>query len=325
MYSVNYADNQSHQTELEQSFRFVFRVAQLFGSAPYLSESPYSVAPPNRNKIREGCFQVLLAVWVSLLYFAHWFCAVRITKVLLRKDLPVFTFILYNMEMVTSLMNLSLIFFGCRYLSAKYEEFWNRTLDLTSDLKPFGGDLIHQSPARQHKAIVSVTTVLFLAATFCDFSSTATPIDSLISAGAYILPHWVLVIALTQYNFLVSLIREVLKCVNDAVKSITFNQSAFGPNLRLLAVLHRKIVTINYLVYDISKVFGYLFLSAVISMICVTSVQLLEAYQFSRRSRISYQDGLYFLYTMIWITMQFSQAMLFLLPNDMVKYEVSIL
>ncbi|XP_038122230.1 uncharacterized protein LOC119770794 isoform X1 [Culex quinquefasciatus] len=229
------------------------------------------------------------------------------------------------MEMVTSLMNLSLIFFGCRYLSAKYEEFWNRTLDLTSDLKPFGGDLIYQSPARQHKAIVSVTTVLFLVATFCDFSSTATPIDSLISAGAYILPHWVLVIALTQYNFLVSLIREVLKCANDAVKSITFNQSAIGPNLRLLAMLHRKIVTINYLVYDISKVFGYLFLSAVISMICVTSVQLLEAYQFSRRSRISYQDGLYFLYTMIWITMQFSQAMLFLLPNDMVKYEMNII
>ncbi|EJY57336.1 AAEL017169-PA, partial [Aedes aegypti] len=310
--------------ELCQSFSTVRWFCQLFGTAPssmdMLGRSPFSP----KNDMKKIVSHLVQLSWTVAIYFCHLYCAYQTITETMRRHLPFFTQLLYNCELIITTISMTMIFIGCRYHSAQYHIVTDKIVEVLVGFELFGENNMLQKVQQRLNAVIVFATVLFMISVGCDFHTRPTFWKTLISVGSYILPHWITVMAMIQYTYVVSVIHQITKHSNRVLKrQVEIQHTVSEKNVfDTIDFLQQKILLINHLMYDVNKVFGWLFLNTILSVIIVSSVQFLEGYQFSYRKTVSIRDITYFIYTIFWIVLQLGHLMLFLYPNHLVKYEM---
>nr|XP_029730549.1 putative gustatory receptor 59f [Aedes albopictus] len=310
--------------ELCKSFATIQRFCLLFGTAPYSLDMSSASSLWYKNELKQTTIYGVQLSWTAIIYGCHLYCAYQTITQTTQSDILFFTKLLYNTEIIASTIGISLIFISCRYYSAQYKILADKLVEILTGFEQFGDNDMLQKVQRRLKVVLIFATVLFTISAICDFNTRATLSQSLVSVGSYIVPHWITVMGLIQYTFVASVIHQITRHSNDIVKKQIKSQrtitekSAFSA----LEVLQQKVLLINHLMYDVNRVFGWLFLNTIILAILVSSIQFLEGYQFSYRKAISKEDLTYFIYTITWTILQLGHLMLFLYPNHLVKYEM---
>ncbi|XP_055527209.1 uncharacterized protein LOC129719824 [Wyeomyia smithii] len=317
-------DSSFERTEFQRYTQQALIINQLFGVVPY----PLEGFPPNSsNRIsqyRDYFLRFLQYAGTFALYITHIYCAYHMLRIQSRKEISFFMRILYDIQKITSIINLTLIFCGCHYSRTKFHTFADRLMNLIQGFYLPNGDHILERSVKKHQCNILIGTLLIFICMICDIISRPSIIDSCISMGAFILPTWITLIALTPFSYMVNIMEDVCKSTNITLKNIVRDQDsrASADALYKLEFLQQKMLAINHLLYDSANVYGYLFLNILFSSIAINSVQFWELYQFCHRKQVSIENISFAIYCALWILLSIVQLVLFLNPNHQVIYQI---
>uniref|UniRef100_A0A182PHU1 Gustatory receptor n=1 Tax=Anopheles epiroticus TaxID=199890 RepID=A0A182PHU1_9DIPT len=290
--------------QLHRSCQLYLRFAQLLFNAPYnLAQDVHS----NSYFKQARCLvSAGILAWVTI-------CGYRAIAELIEVPMPFFTAVLYVNEVILCVCITVQTMVRGYGEAERYDQFLERILTVATAVPATEwAKAVLYLRVRLHW-LGTTFTVIFSLGLLLDYLHFGSIGATLFSLGAYMLPNMLAAMSLAQYTAGTVLIYKLQQIVNRQLRTATRKQ------LRgQLQTTKHHYLQLDHCVQLITRSYNVLIVSNVFAGINVTSLQLLEIYQYLQANE---SKPIYMGYNILWIALQLGMLLMVLCPSDRTKRE----
>lgn len=194
------------------------------------------------------------------------------------------------------------------------------------DFQEQGGAVNFRKRLTLHYRTISATLLLSVLYCSLDYCGRPTIQMWMMSFAMFILPYWIMMSYISQYMFLLGIVRDISHCIKSMIEEIRQPDARYyviqTDSLFMLEFLRKNTHTITFLVQDSIDLFGFVLVAEMLATILCTTVIVFEYHQFDSIQSTSDVDVFYAVCSLVWILMELFMLFSILSPQSSVRYEV---
>uniref|UniRef100_A0A182K3X9 Gustatory receptor n=1 Tax=Anopheles christyi TaxID=43041 RepID=A0A182K3X9_9DIPT len=297
-------EHEGMQLQLYRSFQLYLRFAQLLSNAPCCLAREL---PSNAYfKLARCLLSASTLAWVTI-------CGYQAIVQLIGVPMPFFTAVLYVNEVVLCIWITVQTMIRGYGEAARYNQFLERivTVAVAVPSSDWTEALLYLRQRLNWLGIIG--TITFSTALMLDFLYFGGIYATIFTMGAYMLPNMLASMSLAQYYAGTMLIYKLQQTINQQLRTATRKRSK-----EQLETVKHLYLQLDNCVQLITRSYELLIVTNVFASINVTSLQVLEIYQYVQSNEV---NSIYIAYNIIWIALQLFMLLMVLYPSDMIKRE----
>ncbi|XP_055604287.1 putative gustatory receptor 59f [Uranotaenia lowii] len=314
-------DKSGDRKILDRALRPALTIAQCFGAAPF----PIKALDPDANnkQWREIFYQVLQFCLGILLIIGgmvgfYWKRKWRFEKM----NIPFFTFVLYNCEMILGLVGSAIVVLACAWKRKKCEEIINLLLRTIEAFRKINEEKDLHWLRYQMKKMVLFLMVYWCAVLVLGGIYDQSIVKLMLTTLIYYVPHTIHTLSLLQYAFVILFAYEKCKTINGVIFSLRYTlKSDLPSHSDTLELLRKEHMLLHRLVFKINQEYGLLNIITMVLVLIGTSITCLEVYQHTNVQTFTIDALNYLIYSVVWVLMYICKMLLILYPNHLMENE----
>nr|NP_001345015.1 gustatory receptor 35 [Aedes aegypti] len=306
---------------LRYSVQPLVRWAQLFDAAPFPIKAFSNNSAHCMRNLKLG--MICQAIWagtliaatsVSLVYKRRW----RLDGL----NVPFFTYVLYNMEIILGLLNCTIVHICCQWKRPRYDNVLNQMVSILNEFGKFGEEQDLVWLRYQFSKYLLVGGFYFVVIVAVDATYYWKVIVSVCTTGAYFVPNAVQFLSLLQYAYVVIFAYRKCRAVNAILLAVRYSlRSNFKSYCSTIRTLRKQHMLLHRLVFQVNRDFGVLIILAVFSVLVAISITCLEMYQYTHEKTLNFSTIHYVIYSALWVLMYVCKLLIVLIPNHLMVNE----
>ncbi|XP_053674688.1 uncharacterized protein LOC128724995 [Anopheles nili] len=241
------------------------------------------------------------------------FCGLFAIIKLVNVPMPFFTSVLYVNEIVLCVfLTIVTVVRGCSE-RLRYNKFFETVLALSMATPVSDWANILRSLQIRMQWIFAAFASLAALVVLCDYLHFGSFYATLLTLGTYVIPNALVTMSLGQYCYGVFLVHKLQEHINRRLHGPCLHENSLEEAKHYYLHLSRcfELIIRSYEVIIVGNT---------LAGINVTSLQLLEIYQYLQANELSW---VYFSYNGLWIMFQCCMLLMILYPSHLVKREVT--